>query len=231
MKIITNTKSNGILCYVQVKDILFLARITKNHKMMEQYVKLINDGKVDDDFIRITQTSLIELFTRCDHIINFSDYADKNSSVTYLSNLLVNMNSTVVGGELERECLQHKSDGIRDVMAFKKGELEYKIPLVASGKVEYTSDNEEFYFESTIIDGCYILKTKDGSSVQNHEYYEFYVACLKRLFQEQYPDREFNSEAYKCYDRVNMLVITINNEKKKTNVVGKILSKIKKGIS
>lgn len=229
MKIISTTKRNGVLCYVQVKDVMFLARITKNHKMMEQYVKLINNGKGDDDFIRVTQTSLIDLFTRCDHIINFSDFANKDSNLTYLSNLLVNMNTTLVGGDLEKECIQHKSDDIRDIMSFKKRELDYKIPLVPSGVVEYTNDEGNLYFDSTVVEDCFILTTKDGSPVQNHDYYDFYVLCMKRIFSELYPDREFNSESYNCYDRVNMLVITVNREKKKTNVVNRILSKIKKG--
>lgn len=230
MKIISNTKRNGVLCYVQVKDIMFLARITKNDNMMEQYIKLINDGKGDYDFVRVTQTSLIDLFIKCDYILNFSDFTDKGTNVSYLSNLLVNMNSTLVGGDLEKDCLRHKSDDIRDVMAFKKGELEYKIPLISSGLIEYTSSDGEFYFDSTVVEGCFTLSTKDGSMVQNHDYYDFYLLCLKRLFAELYPDREFNLDSYKCYDRGNMLIIMINeSEKKKTSVVDRILNKIKKG--
>ena len=73
MKIITNTKFYGKLCYVQVKDVLFLARYTGNKRLMQDYINTINNGKSDNEFIKVSGDSYIKAFELCDYIIDFSE--------------------------------------------------------------------------------------------------------------------------------------------------------------
>lgn len=229
MKIITNTNREGVLCYVQVKDINFLARITKNKKLMEQYIRLINEGRGDDDFVKIADVGFIDIIRRCEYIVEFSEFANKDNSITYLSNILVNMNYTLGSSELEKDCVQHKSSAIRDIMDLKKGELGYKIPLVPNGVVEYVSDDQRLLFDSTVIEDCYVLRASDASDVHQIDYYDFYVSCINKIYEEKYPEVQKEDRQYKSYGKGNILVVSIQAGKKKKSKIEQILNKIKKG--
>lgn len=229
MKIITKTRRDGELCYIQVKDILFLSRITKNSNVMQQYINLINEGHGDNDFIRITQKSYIEIIKKCDYIADFIEFGNKNTPISYISSLIVTLNFSV-GDEITKECVSHKTDDLRDIMAFKKGELEYKIPLVANGSIEMCNEDKTLVLDGTAISDCFIIKSIDGVDIQNKDYYDFYLNCLDRIYSEFYPDIEQTERKYDAYDRGNVLVICIHRqEKKKENKMRNILAKFKRG--
>lgn len=228
MKIITNTKRNGELCYVQVKDILFLARITKNNKVMQQYVNFINNGVCDNDFVRITQPLYIDAFKKCDYIVDFTLYS--NVSITYVSRLMATTNF-FVSSDLEKDCIQHKTDDLRDIISFKKGDLEYKIPLISNGKYEYENEDGTLLFDSTIIDGCFAITSLDGNNVDDNEYYDFYLKCIDKIYNEIYVGIPVEERKFEKFVMGNTLVIRVHNNMniKKEKKVFKIFSKIKKG--
>lgn len=229
MKIITQTKRDGLLCYVQVKDILFLARITNNTTLMQQYLNLINNGRSDNAFIKITQNSLINIIDKCDYIIDFTDFNKKDIDLNYLSRLIINMNFSVSSNNVVRECLEYKTDGIRDIMAFKKGELDYTLPLVPDGLLEYTSSDSKLLLESTVIPDTFTIRVADGSDVQNNDYYDFYLESLDRIFDLLYPELEKKDRKFTCVDRGKILIITVKRcSKKKESRISRLLAKIKK---
>ena len=157
MKIITNTKLYGKVCYVQVKDVLFLARYTGNKRLMQDYLNSINSGKSDNEFIKVSGDSYIRAFELCDYIIDFSEYSKRDIGVNYLSNMIKTKVYAMPKDEMAKEGLDYQIDGIRDIIAYKRGDLDYKIPLVADGRIEYVSNN--LIFNSTIVNGCFTLKT------------------------------------------------------------------------
>lgn len=229
MKIITNTKRCGELCYIQVKDVLFLARYTKNEPLLEKYIKLINNGLNDDVFIRVDNEGLKQAIKMCDSIVDFCEFADNSVSIAYLSNLLVNINTIGLAKE-DKESIKYKSDAIRDIMSFKKGELDYTIPLVPSGEVEY--ENEEgVLFESTVVNDCFIVHMKDGSDIMEHDYYQFYLDCLDRIYSTIYSQYNRDNLEYKGFNRNNMIIVKIEKTPlKKESKVKQVLSKVlKKG--
>jgi hypothetical protein len=228
MKIITNTKLNGKLCYVQVKDLLFLARYTGNKRLMQDYVNAINNGRTDNEFIKVSGDSYIRAFELCDYIIDFSEYNRKDVGVNYLSNLVKTKAYAMPREKRDQEGLEHQIDGVRDIISFKRGELEYKIPLVSNGVIETLSNDKLLVFTSTVVDGCYTLSTTNGSDIRDCDYQEFLKSCMDKVYGTLYPeveDREFNT-----FITGKTLVVHIQTNKvaKKKSVVGKILAKIKK---
>ena len=65
---------------------------------------------------------MIGIILQSEEIIDFIEYQKQDMS--YLTNYLVNSIYS------NTEETKHKSDGIRDIIAFKKKELDYKIPII-----------------------------------------------------------------------------------------------------
>lgn len=158
MKIITNTKFSGKLCYVQVKDLLFLARYTGNKRLMQDYINTINNGKSDDEFIKVSGDSYIRAFELCDYIIDFSEYSRRDIGVNYLANMIKTKAYAMPREQRDQEGLELQIDAVRDIISYKRGGLDYKIPLVPNGKVEMIDKTHKYVFESTIVDDCFVLK-------------------------------------------------------------------------
>ena len=230
MKIITNTRLYGKLCYVQVKDVLFLARYTNNKRLMQDYINTINNGKVDNEFIKVSGDSYIRAFELCDYIIDFSEYSKRDIGVNYLSNMVKNKVYAMPKNKIDQEGLDLQIDAVRDMMHYKMGTLDYKIPLVPDGKFEFVSSDKRLVFDSTVVDGCYTLSTLDGTDVNTNDYDEFFKSCIDKVYSSLYPELPLEERDYKYYDRGRIFVLNIHAKetKKKKSVVGKILAKIKK---
>ncbi len=227
MKIITNTKRNGKLCFVQVKDILFLARMTGNKRLMQDYLNAINNGKCDNEFIKVSGDSYIRAFELCDYIIDFSEYSRKEVGINYLSNLVKTKVYAMPKEKIDQEGLDYQINGVRDIISYKRGELDYKIPMVADGRIEFISKDNKFTFDSTIVDGCFALTILDGTSLEGTDYQEFLDSSIDRVYSTLYPD--VTERNIKTFVTGNTLVVSIRKvEVKKKSVVGKILAKIKK---
>ena len=224
MKIITTTKKDGDLCFTQVKEILFLARIKNDDRLMKYYIKLLNNSYLDDEFVRV-HNNFIDVVKSCEDIINFCDYID--CDVSYLSNYLVTMNClTYVNDQCAKECLIHKSDGIRDMMYFKKGELDYLIPIVPNGEFEKFDLNNELVFDSSIIPDVFLLRTIDGRDVNTIDYDEFFKKCIDEVYKSNYSYVNDDERNYEYKDRGNTFVLYINNRPPKK--IGKFEEFIKK---
>ena len=228
MKIITNTKLYGKLCYVQVKDLLFLARYTGNKRLMQDYIDTINKGKSDNEFIKVSGDKYIKAFELCDYIIDFSEYSKRDIGVNYLSNLVKNKIYIQSKEKREVEGIDHKIDGVRDIIAYKNGTLDYKIPLVNDGRIEIISPNKKMFFSSSIIEDCFTIIPTSNKEIEGIDYQEFLTNCIDRVYNTLYP--ELTDKEYKTFIVGNTLVVTIkrNVEKKHKDIVGKILAKIKK---
>lgn len=228
MKIITNTKRNGKLCYVQVKDILFLARYTGNKRLMQDYLNAINNGRGDNEFIKVSGDSYIRAFELCDYIIDFSEYSRKDVGVNYLSNLVKTKVYAMPKDKRDQEGLDYQIEGVRDIVNYKRGELDYKIPLVATGKIEIISTDKKFVFDSSIVDNCFTLTTTNGADINTLDYTVFLNTCIDKVYSTLYPEVEVRD--YSTFITGNTLVLNIHRHKvtKKHNIVGKILAKIKK---
>lgn len=228
MKIITNTKRNGKLCYVQVKDILFLARYTGNKRLMQDYLNAINNGRGDNEFIKVSGDSYIRAFELCDYIIDFSEYSRKDVGVNYLSNLVKTKVYAMPKDKRDQEGLDYQIEGVRDIINYKRGELDYKIPLVATGKIEIISTDKKFVFDSSIVDNCFTLTTTNGADINTLDYTGFLNTCIDKVYSTLYPEVEVRD--YSTFITGNTLVLSIHSHKvtKKHNIVGKILAKIKK---
>lgn len=173
MKIIVNND-----CYVQVRDILFLAKIYNSKVFMNKYLELINNGKVDVDFIKVTSNKLKEALEN-GAIINFDDFRD--SSITALGSYLVTMYTGVCNNDKEKVYVEHKADAIRDIIAFKNGKLPYAIPLIPNGKERYEDSNLKVVCESTIFDNYYIIKKVDGNKINNISYQDFINSVIDKI--------------------------------------------------
>jgi hypothetical protein len=230
MKIITNTKHDGEVCYVQFKDIGFLARITANKSLMMQYIAFINSGYVENDFIKITQPLYVKVIKNCDYIVDFIDLSSESVSLGYLSNLIVTLNFSF-NGDFCKECVDHRTDGIKDIIAFKTGEVDFKIPLISNGDIEFISEDKVMVFNSTILENTFVLRRIDGDDIHKVNYYDFYLECIDKIYSFKYPDIEAENRDFVSFDKGSSLVIRINNKikKEKKNSFSKILSKIKKG--
>lgn len=228
MKIITDTKRYGKLCYVQVRDVLFLAKMTNNQRLMKDYLRFIDEGRTDYEFIKVSGDSYIRAFELCDYIIDFSEYSKKDIGVNYLSNMVKSKVYMAPRDSSHEEGINHQIEAVRDMMAYKRGELDYKIPLVADGRVEMLSKDSRFTFESTIIDGCFMLKVVDGSDIDNQDYQEFLDNGIKRVFDALYPN--CTERTYSSFVSGNTLVVNVDKpvKNKKKGVVGRMLAKLKK---
>lgn len=230
MKIVTFTKWNGKLCYIQVKDLLFLARYTGNKRLMQDYINAIEEGKSDNEFIKVSGDSYIKAFELCDYIVDFSKYNKKDVNFNYLSNLVKMKTYAMCKSPKEKDGLDHQIDSIRDIIAYKNGELDYKIPLIPDGRMEMCDSSNTYIFSSTIIDGCFTLKRVDGCSLDEQDYKCFLDSSIKRVFDVMYPGME--ERDYSTFVVGNTLVLSIkkSDTKKKRKSIGGILAKIKKEI-
>lgn len=228
MKIITDTKRYGKLCYVQVRDVLFLAKMTNNQRLMKDYLMFVDEGRTDYEFIKVSGDSYIRAFELCDYIIDFSEYSKKDIGINYLSNMI---KSKVYVNSRDSSCeegINHQIDAVRDMMAYKRGGLNYEIPLVADGRIELLSRDFKYTFESTIIDGYFVLKAVDGSDLENQDYQEFLDNGIKRIFDILYLN--YTERTYTSFVSGNTLVVNVDKplKNKRKDVVGRMLAKLKK---
>lgn len=220
MKIVTKTKFDGELCYVQVKDYLALARITKNDSLMNMYLSFINNGRGDNDFVKVNNSSYAMAFSKCEGIVNYAEFSKANPD--YMSSLLVSMNGIYPQSEFESEILKYKCDGLRDIMYFKRGEADYTLPIVPSGEVEI--EDERFLFTASQLVDWYVLRNKNGEKLE--EYDDFLNTCINQVISD---DADSKDERYRQIDKGNtMYVNVLRTPVKRKNVIGSILSKIKK---
>ena len=154
MKIIIDEKGKRT-CYAQVRDLYYLAARFKSSSFENLYEGFINEGRAETDFVLLEDPKVVELVDFNPFIINFSEF------VGYSQNALIRLAALTAGPVLHTDTTdnQHKRNDIFDIMDFKKGQLQYEIPVVFDkkkfidfGKMELGSTNHP---------GFYLLRRKD----------------------------------------------------------------------
>ncbi len=193
MKIVTNTTKNGESIYIQVKDLLYLGRTLGDVQFIDEYVKMLNLQKSDYDFIRVY--GVIAKTVLQSDIVDFKEIY--NEPIMLLTKTLINLSFTGTRDETTKQ----RCEDIRDVLSFRRGELDYNIPLLSDGDLEFISNDGLLAFSSTIISDCYVLKTIDGSDINGIDSQEFLSYCLDRL------KLKYGERIGQIYDINNMFVI------------------------
>ncbi len=225
MKIITNTKYDGTLCFVQVKDFFYLAQVTGNKSLMNIYLSFINEGKSDNQFVKITNQHYMKAFEMCEEIIDFGYYV--KNDIDSLTRLVVSMNVLFLQGEYDRKANQYKADGIRDVMFYKKKELDYNIPVVPSGEVEIESENA--IFTASNLPDCFMFRSKNGKVFDMNLQQEFVSQCTIDVLSSKYPSLTNSDSNYKYIDNGNTLFLNVvGNRVVRKSKIGAILQRIRK---
>ena len=211
MKIIINEKK-----YVQVRDILFLAKLYNSEILMKYYLFLINSGYIDNDFVRSTN-SLLNRILDTDALIDFRDYQDYSD--LHLSNLLISLSSRV-GSDI----IEHKLDDLREIISYKRRELGYAIPLIPDEKIDIKYDNLGLSFKSTIFKDYYLIETISGEEIGERDYRE----ALRRGLSLIGCSLDGN---YNLINKGSYIVICLTSEEKKKekkdNIINKLARKFK----
>lgn len=223
MKIVLNKNNGGMICHVQVKDFLRLARIRGDKKFAQYYVHFINKGKGDFDFIDISESRYIDDVLHCSEIANFMDY--KDMAISDISQQIVQWYTFLANTGNKNEENSKISD-LRDIIAYKKGELGYPIPLVLDSRLTAHDEDHKLFFSSSIIKDCYVIKTIDHSLISSIDYEKFLNKVIDEIFQNDYPSIDIEDRKVAVHVNDDNILIVVNNTNKKKSLVGNILSKI-----
>lgn len=216
MKIITHTSKDGETVYIQVKDLLYMGRTSGNRVFVDEYVDMLNSQKSDNDFIRVYGEIKRAVLSRTD-IIEFKETYKEPSA--FLSRTLINLSLSSINDEVSKK----RSEDIRDVLAFKRGELDYGIPLLSDGDLYLVSENGLLSFGSTIIPDCFVLKSVDYGDIKTLDYQEFLSNCLDKV-KSEYDEKQRNN--YSICQVGNIVAIKFNRHNKRKD--NKLLNKLKK---
>lgn len=154
MKIMVNEKDKKS-CYVQLRDLYYLSARFKSSSFENLYEKYIQQGLGNADFVFLDDSRVVEVIEFNPFIVDFSIYA--NNSVGTLIRLAALTAGPVVHADTVDG--QHKRDDIFDIIEYKRGQLEYQIPVVFDRK-KYV-DMGRMILGSTNHPGFYMLKRKD----------------------------------------------------------------------
>ena len=173
MKIISTDYNNDFYCLVQMRDIEYLIKYKGLSRISAFYKKCIDEGKTEYDFVRLYDDDNIDIVLQCDDIIDFHEYIYENP--TYLSRIIVNsVYATGPGIEL-------KNNALRDIIAFQKGDIGYKIPLVPTREFASVSEKEHLSFETTILKGYYLVKSTDNISIEDKDISQFVRGLIRDM--------------------------------------------------
>lgn len=218
MKIVANSKQANIICYLQVKDFLKLARIYNDKKFIQCYIQLLNEGKGDNEFVNVSNMQFVDKIIVCDAIANLNEFL--NMSIEGITRHLIQLYSF----DLNNGNNDDQSDDLRDIISFKKGELEYPIPMQPNSNL--CSENG-FNLYSSIIKGFYIISGFD-SAIDNSGKDDFLKKALEVIAQEEGYCSDDSILDYKLFKKGDSLIIIVNNAIRKKGIIGRILGKIKR---
>ncbi len=173
MKIITKDYNNNFYCYIQVRDLAYLVEQKRLTIFKLLYEKILNTEMIYTDFIRIKDPSMIEVILHVDEIIDFNDYQKLDS--LSLSRILVNSIYT------NSKQTEHKCESIRDIIAFNKGELDYKMPVLPTNKYACLSTEKNISFQTSTVPNFYILRSEDDIPITEKDYQAFLEEQIKDI--------------------------------------------------
>ena len=214
MKIIVR-KKNEIVCYVQLRDLVYLAS-GKRNSFRELSCKYIEEGKIMTDFVRVSDKAMIDIIENLEDIVDFNDY--RSYSIESLSHLLVSKNLFCDSSSSRR--VDHQTQAIQDIISYKKGELGYTVPLVADDRIVQNING--YVVMSTNCDNKFIVRTE--SEVNGD--FELAIDIIKKIAVDNNLLKSDVEYSYRVVDVDGYQVITfVQAEKKKKNVFQKLFNK------
>ena len=216
MKVISEDINEREYFYIQIRDIKHLIE-DRNLRILERlYRQCINNGKTEVDFIRLDNQYYIDIINNYEEIIDFNYYI--NESQNYLARVLIN---SVYD---DRESTKHKIEAIRDVIAFQRGELDYKIPIVPTRAFACLNEKQGLFFTTSNLPDLYILSSTTDKSLDQIDYHNFLKEQIKNI-----KDMEHIKEEELEVDMVpidNKIIVKIAKKKlKKESIFKKIFNK------
>ena len=214
MKIVVH-KKNETVCYVQLCDLVYLAS-GENNSFRKLSCKYIDEGKIMTDFVRVSDKAMIDIIENLEDIINFDDY--RSYSIEALSHLLV---SKHLFCELcSTRSVDHQTRAIQDIISYKKGELDYSIPLITDDRLVQNING--YVVMSTNCDNRFVVKCENGINGD----FEVAVDIIKKLALDNNLLMSNVEYSYRVVDVDGYQVITfVPLEKKKKNVFKKLFNK------
>jgi len=216
MRIIIRKDDQVDKCYVQLRDIKFLSTKYKSIALKNLYLKYLDLGTKDEDFIKMTEPRLIEIFTKANTIVDLDDYVNLDPLV--LARTIYASSFSLSTDKLRREN-EHRNQDIADIYHFLTGDLTYPIPIMYDNKYLIENEDKSITLGSTIIPDYYII---NGINKDNSELISYLEDNLEDIITNNYPDEEVNYKVQKLND--NILVI-FNHQKKKKHILKKIFKK------
>ena len=214
MKIIVR-KKNEIVCYVQLRDLVYLAS-GKRNSFRELSCKYIKEGKIMTDFVRVSDKAMIDIIENLEDIVDLNDY--RSYSIESLSHLLVSKNLFCDPSSSRR--VDHQTQAIQDIISYKKGELGYTIPLVVDDR--FVQNINGYVAMSTSCDNKFIVKCENGVN----DDFEIAIDILKKLALDNNLLKGDVEYSYRVVEVDGYQVITfVQTEKKKKNVFQKLFNK------
>ena len=215
MKIIVY-KKNETICYVQLRDLLYLAS-GKRNSFRELSNKYIDEFKQMTDFVKVTDPEMIKIIEKKEDIINVDDYS--SYSIDSLTHLLVSKNLFCCDDESRRR-VEHQTRAIQDLISYKKGELEYSIPLVPDDRI--VKNINGYIVQSTNCDNKFIVKCETAIFPD----FVYAIDIIKRLAVESGLLKEEVEYSYRTTQLEDCIVLSFDQvHKKKQNLFQKIFNK------
>ena len=198
MKIIIRNENGIKKCFVQVRDINYLAE-RFNVGRLNRYV--LGDRKPEEtEFVEIKDMKLAKVIEGCQSIVDFEEMAKLDD---FSLGRIILLAHSYLGKESRDE--EQRVRDLQDIMSFKQGKLGYQIPVILR---EVVFENEDMVLGSSTLPGYHILKSINGSLDLDN-----YLALnLKPLFWMIYPEDEM--ESYNIIKMNDCLLIHFDVKKK-----------------
>lgn len=203
MKIIIKDETGIKKCLIQLRDVDYMEK-KYNAKSIRKYLTMgIHSELKEESFIPVVNAHIAQVIEADPNIVDFSEIVKLDT--LSISRLIVLAHSF---GATKKQQLdeEKKTIDLQDIMSFKNGTLDYKIPLMLDGKV--MNKDGEIVFGSTTIPGCYVLKGNKHSNLR--EYLELNSNALYSLIGL---DKEM--ESYSVTELDNCLLVHFNTKKKR----------------
>ena len=174
MKIVVN---NGDIktCYVQVRDIKYLADRYSSSVFENIFTKACAEGHNFTDFIPIADDKIASIIIFDSFIIDFSlSVGHESHSLSRMTSL-----SSCGSSNTERIDFEHKRRDLNDLMNFKRGKLDYQIPILFDGLQKIEFDNATV--GSTSMPGYYMLRSKYPDTDLEHILKRDYLIIYRML--------------------------------------------------
>ncbi len=213
MKLITNNNTKKVRCYVQVKDLLYLGMHLKKKIFLERYYALKDAGALDTQFVKVIDNESLSLVLNDETLVSFTDY-NKMPTVCLATEIVQRI--PFILDEKERRSFCQAVHDLKDIILFRRGELNYTIPALPTDRIELLSSN--LVFSTTIFNGVYSFRTIDGSDASSEVYRSYLMECILSIYGMDFPGYTGDEMNYSLVKDGNNLLVRIAPLKKKSKL-------------